>query len=220
MSKTVSFFPNCHKYKTPTGASTVGEPISLTFKFTRPQNPSDVYFVLTKDGEDAVRYAMNLVKEEDGEYTYSLTVKVTTSGLYFYHFEIQNEEQLYRVGSDDSLNALLGKGADWQLTVTSDEYKPTAVDGGVIYEIMPDRFFIGGERNKTKSYANYREDWGGVPEYKPDANGKIDNTDFFGGNLKGITKKLTYLKNLGVTHVYLTPIFERSEERRVGKECL
>ena len=84
---------------------------------------------------------MNLVKEEDGEYTYSLTVKVTTSGLYFYHFEIQNEEQLYRVGSDDSLNALLGKGADWQLTVTSDEYKPTAVDGGVIYEIMPDRFF-------------------------------------------------------------------------------
>lgn len=208
MSKTVSFFPNCHKYKTPTGAATVGEPISLTFKFTRPQNPSDVYFVLTKDGEDAVRYAMNLVKEEDGEYTYSLTVKVTTSGLYFYHFEIQNEEQLYRVGSDDSLNALLGKGADWQLTVTSDEYKPTAVDGGVIYEIMPDRFFIGGERNKTKSYANYRDDWGGVPEYKPDANGKIDNTDFFGGNLKGITQKLTYLKNLGVTHVYLTPIFE------------
>ena len=144
MNKTVSFFPNCRKYKTPIGAATVGEPISLTIKFTRPQNPSEVYLVLTKDGEDAVRYAMNLVKDEDGEYTYALTVKVTTHGLYFYHFEIQNEEQLYRVGSDVDLNALLGKGSDWQLTVVSDDYAPTFIDGGVIYEIMPDRFFIGG----------------------------------------------------------------------------
>ncbi|MCH5165350.1 MAG: glycoside hydrolase family 13 protein [Clostridiales bacterium] len=208
MNKTVSFFPNCKKYKTPVGAATVGEPISLTLKFTRPQNPSEVYLVLTKDGEDPVRYAMNLVKDEDGEYTYSLTVKVTSSGLYFYHFDIQNEEQLFRVGSDVNLHALLGKGSDWQLTVTADEYKPTALDGGVMYEIMPDRFFIGGTRNKTKSYASYREDWGGVPEYKADENGKIGNTDFFGGNLKGIARKLTYLKSLGVTCIYLTPIFE------------
>lgn len=208
MSKTVSFFPNCCKYKSPIGAATVGEPISFTFKFTRPQNPSEVYLVLTKSNEDPVRYAMNLVKEEDGEFTYALTVKVTTSGLYFYHFDIQNEEQCYRVGSDVDLHALLGKGSDWQLTVTEDEYRPTVLDGGVMYEIMPDRFFIGGERNKTKPYAKYRDDWGGVPEFEADENGRIRNEDFFGGNLKGIAKKLTYLKGLGVTCIYLTPIFE------------
>lgn len=208
MNKTVSFFPNCKKYKTPTGAATVGEPIELTLKFTRPQNPSEVFLVLTKDGEDPVHYAMNLVKDEDGEYTYNIAVKVTSSGVYFYHFDIQNEEQIYRVGSDDDLHAMLGKGSEWQLTVQSEEYKPTALDGGVMYEIMPDRFFIGGERNKTKSYATYREDWGGVPEFRADGEGKIANTDFFGGNLKGIAKKLTYLKNLGVTCIYLTPIFE------------
>ena len=208
MNKTVHFFPNCCKCKSPIGAATVGEPVSLTLRFTRPQNPSEVYLVLTKQNEDAVRYPMNLVKDEDGEYTYSLTVKITTSGLYYYHFDIQNEEQCYRVGSDVDLHALLGKGSDWQLTVTQDKYAPTAIDGGVMYEIMPDRFFIGGTRNKTKPYATYREDWGGVPEYKPGADGKIDNTDFFGGNLKGIAKKLTYLKNLGVTAIYLMPIFE------------
>ncbi|MBD5131096.1 MAG: glycoside hydrolase family 13 protein [Clostridiales bacterium] len=208
MNKTVSFFPNCEKYKTPTGAVTVGEPVSLTLKFTRPQNPSEVFLVLTKHGEDPVRYAMNCVKDEDGEYTYSITVKVTSSGVYFYHFDIQTDEQTYRVGGGDDLHALLGKGSDWQLTVTADEYAPTFVDGGVMYEIMPDRFFIGGERNKTKSYASYREDWGGVPEFRADGEGRIANVDFFGGNLKGITKKLTYLKNLGVTCVCLTPIFE------------
>ena len=168
-AKTVTFFPNCKKCKTPTGAATTDEPITLNLRFNRPQNPSEVHFVLTKDGEDAVRYAMNLVNDEDNEFTYSLTIKVTTPGLYFYHFEISNEEQVYRVGSDLDLNALLGKGQEWQLTVTDDEYKPSAIDGGVVYEIMPDRFFIGGERLKTKPYATYREDWGGVPEIRADA---------------------------------------------------
>lgn len=208
MASVVKFFPNCKKYKTPLGAARVDEPINLTLKFTRPQNPSEVFVVLTKDFEDPVRYPMTLAADEDGEYTYKATLTITTSGLYFYHFEIQNEEQLYRVGSDIDLHGMLGKGADWQLTVTYDEYKPTFVDGGVIYEIMPDRFNIGGERNKTKPYATYREDWGGCPEFRADKDGKIKNTDFFGGNLKGITKKLTYLKNLGVTCIYLTPIFE------------
>ena len=208
MAKTVDFFPDCKKYKTPTGAATVGEPISFTLKFTRPQNPSEVFLVLTKDGEDPVRYAMNQTADVDGEYTYAIAVKVTTAGLYFYHFDIQNEEQSYRVGSGDDLHALLGKGQEWQLTVTSEAYAPSSLDGGVMYEIMPDRFFIGGERLKTKSYAKYRNDWGGVPEYRCVKNGKVENVDFFGGNLKGITKKLTYLKNLGVTCICLTPIFE------------
>lgn len=208
MNKTVTFFPNCKKCKTPIGAVTVGEPVSMTLKFTRPQNPSEVFLVLTKAGEDAVRYPMNAIGETDGEYAYTLTVKITTSGLYYYHFDIQNDEQVYRVGGDSDLHAMLGKGSEWQLTVTSDAYKPTALDGGVMYEIMPDRFFIGGERLKTKPYADYRDDWGGVPEYRPDENGKVRNVDFFGGNIKGITKKLTYLKSLGVTCLYLMPIFE------------
>ena len=208
MKRTVTFFPNCKKCKTPTGAATTDEPITLNLRFSRPQNPSEVHLVLTKDGEDAVRYAMNLTKNEDDEFAYSLTIKVTTPGLYFYHFEISNEEQVYRVGSDTDLNALLGKGQEWQLTVTDDKYAPTALDGGVVYEIMPDRFFIGGDRLMTKPYATYREDWGGVPEFRADADGRVRNEDFFGGNIKGITKKLSYLKNLGVTCLYLTPIFE------------
>lgn len=208
MSRTVEYFPNCQKCKSKTGAVTVDEPLTLTLRFTRPQNPAEVFLVLTKDGESPVSYSMNLVKDEDGEFTYSLTIKITTAGLYFYHFEIQNEEQNYRVGSDIDLHAMFGKGQEWQLTVVAEEYKPSFIDGGVMYEIMPDRFFIGGDRLKTKPYAHYRDDWGGVPEYMPDESGKVQNVDMFGGNLKGIIKKLTYLKNLGVTCIYLTPIFE------------
>ena len=42
------------------------------------------------------------------------------------------------------------------------------------------------------------------------------NRDYFGGTLAGITEKLDYLKGLGVTTVYLCPIFEAAENHRYG----
>jgi glycosidase len=38
--------------------------------------------------------------------------------------------------------------------------------------------------------------------------------DFFGGDLAGITEKLDYLKDLGVTAIYLNPIFEARSNHR------
>ena len=38
--------------------------------------------------------------------------------------------------------------------------------------------------------------------------------DYFGGNLRGIEQKLPYIKSLGVTHIYLNPIFESAENHR------
>lgn len=38
--------------------------------------------------------------------------------------------------------------------------------------------------------------------------------DFFGGNLKGITQKISYFQELGITALYLNPIFEASSNHR------
>ena len=38
--------------------------------------------------------------------------------------------------------------------------------------------------------------------------------DFFGGDLKGIQEKLPYLKELGVTVIYLNPIFQARSNHR------
>jgi glycosidase len=59
-----------------------------------------------------------------------------------------------------------------------------------------------------------RKDWGGLPTYRPNENGKVLNNDFFGGNFKGIESKLPYLKSLGVTTIYLNPIFEAASNHR------
>ena len=85
--------------------------------------------------------------------------------------------------------------------------------GKVMYQIFPDRF-ARAEGFGNPDGKRIRNDWGGMPEYLPDENGKIKNDDFFGGNFEGIRRKTDYLKSLGVTHVYLNPIFKAHSNHR------
>ena len=64
----------------------------------------------------------------------------------------------------------------------------------VFYQIFIDRF-CRGDNDKDLSYITKK--WGEIPTPK----------DFYGGDLKGILGKLPYLQDLGVTGIYLTPLF-------------
>lgn len=62
------------------------------------------------------------------------------------------------------------------------------------YQIFPDRFCRVGPE---------------VKEYRPwNAEHTQYGHEFYGGNLQGIISKIPYLQNLGITGIYLTPIFE------------
>lgn len=65
----------------------------------------------------------------------------------------------------------------------------------VFYQIFVDRFFMGND-NKDTSYLNC--EWGEIPHPKT----------FAGGDLKGIIKKLDYIKETGCNAIYLTPVFQ------------
>ena len=107
--------------------------------------------------------------------------------------------------------------AQRQLTVY-EEYgaAPDWFGRGVSYQIFPDRFC----RSRVPDPAGLvgdrtvHENWQDTPEYRPDERGEIRNRDFFGGDLAGILSKLDYLKRLGVTTLYLNPIFEAASNHR------
>ena len=81
--------------------------------------------------------------------------------------------------------------------------------GGVMYQIFPDRFSDGGRKFPVRDDAVLNEDWyGGITEYAEYPGAFVKNNVFFGGNLVGIAEKLDYLSSLGVTMLYLNPIFE------------
>ena len=105
----------------------------------------------------------------------------------------------------------------WQLTVYDGQSRTPGWFGqGVSYQIFPDRF-CRSRMPRPEGMVGRRtvhENWAGTPDYLPDAQGKIRNCDFFGGDLAGITAKLDYLQSLSVTTLYLNPIFEAASNHR------
>jgi len=87
--------------------------------------------------------------------------------------------------------------------------------GAVMYQIFPDRFYKadGVDIKGVKNERIMHESWDEKPSCCYDYPGFRCN-DFFGGNLKGIEQKLDYIKSLGVTLIYLNPIFESAENHR------
>jgi alpha-glucosidase len=88
---------------------------------------------------------------------------------------------------------------------------PLWVREQVFYQIFPERFYNGDPSNDVqdgeyvrKGHATIQREWGDSPYPW----GKAGSVDFFGGDLQGITQKLDYLQELGVTAIYLCPIFE------------
>lgn len=74
----------------------------------------------------------------------------------------------------------------------------------IIYLIMPDRFANGDASNDS-------------PQDAPkSANGRDNPRAWHGGDFKGITQKLPYLKELGVTAIWLTPWYDNPND---ANEC-
>ena len=101
---------------------------------------------------------------------------------------------------------------------------PAWFRNAVCYQIFPDRFFCSDRARFLSAAAEERAsgrpifthpDWneqpyyqkhGGADHYMPD--------DYFGGDLCGIREKLPYLVSLGVTCIYLNPIFAAHSNHR------
>ena len=97
-----------------------------------------------------------------------------------------------------------------QLSVSHFAYPvPDRYFGGVIYHIFVDRFSKGKRKVPIKPGAKIEENWeDGGPEYPEYPGAYLENNCFYGGTLYGVAERLDYLSSLGVSLIYLSPIFE------------
>ncbi len=79
---------------------------------------------------------------------------------------------------------------------------PAWVQEAIFYQIFPDRFHRSADNGRA--LPRQLQAWG----TKPDQRG------FQGGNLWGIVEKLDYLEELGVTALYLNPVFASAANHR------
>lgn len=198
----VFFDPLDSACKSVTGAVSDNERIKFTLKLSGAKS---CRLILRCDEGEEFSFKMQKKKEE-----FSLFLHPLKKGLYWYHFIADG----VKIGKNEFGFGEIGEWlANFELLVYNCEQTyPRSFCGGVMYQIMPDRFFkADGYGDSTGK--RMRSDWGGTPEFKP-RNGKIYNDDFFGGNFEGIRQKLPYLKTLGVTRIYLNPIFEAKSNHR------
>jgi len=179
-----------------------------------PRRISLVYSFKNKESSRIVMYYVNSIAG-GSLYEAKLTVP-ENPGLVWYYFIVEtNADTLYYGNNDEKLGGL-GKvyhsiPPSFQITVYKREFKtPDWFKKAIIYQIFPDRFSKGG----IDSFETGRSDiiprkWDEHPFYKKEQfGGEFKSNDFFGGNLTGIKEKLPYLHDLGITAIYLNPIFK------------
>ncbi len=123
-----------------------------------------------------------------------------------YYFEIVFDNRSYyyaRLGLEENIPE-----TSHLFNIFTDFKTPDWAKGAVFYQIFVDRFFNADKSNDVK-YGEYRyldelsytsSDWNACPSVEA-------APEFFGGDLQGVIKKLDYLKDLGVSAIYLNPVF-------------
>ena len=118
-----------------------------------------------------------------------------------------------------------GDAPSFQLTVYRPrETRPSWYERGMVYQIFPDRYRRDrGWRERTEAaLATQRggiprtivEAWDTPASYERDESGAVTHWDFYGGSLEGIRETLPRFVELGVTALYLNPIFEAASNHR------
>ncbi len=111
---------------------------------------------------------------------------------------------------------------DLKALIAGREYLPSPQhwEDEVLYFLMLDRFSDGKE-NRFRDNQGGLVTTGSTPLFTPDANGNAVGTEasaarwreagnnFVGGTLSGLESKLGYLQRLGVTAVWISPIFKQ-----------
>lgn len=211
-------------YRSPYGAVVCGTKVTLRLGVSGGGIPGLVRVHYNFNDLEGF-YNMSYVYELGEFCIYEATLQMPEDvGLFFYHFEVAGEHSTFFYANNHERLGGLGEQFDqkpdcpFQITVYSKDYTvPEWFCDTIVYQIFPDRFLNGNEDN---SFCGNRQDiikrnWGETPFYKPEQfGGEYLSNDFFGGNFKGISKKIEYLAEMGVGAIYLNPIFKAYSNHR------
>lgn len=189
------------EYKKPFGAVQANEAIKFNIK---ANEPCDVKIIVkTEKGLDEFGLKQT---GKDGDY-YIYSVELDTSGYcgpVFYYFELKKDDGIYYYTNKEDL--LGGEGElysqnpnlFYHFYVYDLKYDvPEWFKTGIVYHVFVDRF--------NNDDCSLEDVFKLLFEVR-------------GGNLRGIINKLDYLKDLGVSTILLSPIFESKTHHKYDTE--
>ena len=218
-------------YRTPGGAVPAGTTVTLRLR-TQHEGVTSVLVLVKSGGAYQAMPMQDVAPDVDcgaplpaaGDAVrcdlWATTITTSKPATLGYHFVVRAGTATASVSDDARGDGGPGAAAtslsnvDWVVTVYEPAFQPVPwLQGAVVYQIFPDRFVDGNPANdadpRQPRYAYppdttdqvVREPWG-TPPPDPSTGG-----EYYGGDLAGIRSKLPYLHDLGVTVLYLNPIF-------------
>ncbi|MHA1984051.1 MAG: alpha-amylase family glycosyl hydrolase [Candidatus Hodarchaeales archaeon] len=192
----------------------IGSLITIKLRVYK-KNPIQRIFVRITPFGGQIIYPMDKIIEEDFFSIFSgripLQEKVTN-----YRFIIETDIETFWYNSKGIVKWNPQDIYDFKFIAEFD--KPLWISKEIFYQIFPDRFFDGNPSNnvKTDEYEVHGQStkamkWNEIQNINWS---NYPSLEFYGGDIEGIKQKIPYLKNLGITSLYLNPIFEAASNHK------
>lgn len=209
------------EHKRPFGAVLVGTTVEFDLMI---QTQHQVAVNIVLQFENGFKSYEKMTAISDGVFRMTLP-NLTEIGFYNYYFQItefdDTNEYRYFYGATDIGG---GPGTTYvdeisvipytQTIFLKREKAPDWYRQAIFYQIFPDSFAKKGHLENPKDNIFFYGKETDSPYYIREANGDITHWTYYGGNLAGIIDKIPYLKSLGITALYLNPIFEARSSHR------
>ena len=226
-------------YRYPFGAVQAGSEVTLRIDvWDEPEAKADLHlWVEDEDDENGGHERLVPMHRTDygvpdGGIRFEVTFVPEIPDILWYSFNITAANgDVWRYGAREG--SQVGEGAfaygvppSFQITVYDQkrETLPTWYKDAIVYQIFPDRFARDEnwqERAEASLDPNHKGiprrivyDWNAYPRYDRKPSGGIASWDMYGGSLEGIRSKLDYLESMGITAIYLNPIFMAQSNHR------
>lgn len=160
---------------------------------------------ITETTNERNAYQLHHVKNENGFVCFEGEVELETKALYHYYFSFEaNHNFIYLKKNNIDNYKSISKSDMWKLSVNY--AVPDWAKGKIMYHIFVDRFNKGNKDELVlMPNRTIHKSWDEEMVIGAQENG-MWNTDFYGGDIRGIIEKLDYIKSLGVSIIYLSPI--------------
>lgn len=214
--------PTDSAYRNPTGAVTEGCRVQFSLRKLGGR-AEKATLILTGD----TLYREYPMSEMGDRFSVGIRMPEEACALWYY-FRVETADGSHWLCADET--GLHGKlfgyeAGGFRLTVYKKDFEtPAWFRRCVMYQIFPDRFAFSEDGTAEAGIAYHRA-LGQVPDLHASLDEPVRHTprpfeqdyspdDFYGGTLKGIREKLPYLKELGVSVLYLNPIVEARSNHR------
>lgn len=182
------------------GPHHLGDTVPVRVRVPRTSGVTEVWLRTVQDAEPRMRRAV-VVDEDVRDVWYEADVLVHHP-LTHYRFALVRPGGVVWLSADGVHDRGVTDAHDFRISTHA--AGPAWLRDAVVYQIFPDRFARSAAADDRPA-----PDWA-IPaawDEEPIAVGRESGLQLYGGDLDGIVEHLDHVADLGVTTVYLTPVF-------------